>query len=128
MLFRQMFWVPHRLPVCVYEKLPKGAFQSDLRLVFLGRLAVLPVVFLGANGYFGYLADRQVFRSAVFSELKHIMSAASLDNTYYVEDWFMKKGRLLVHVAKKAQKVKRELDSPWKRAASWLRRLSTEFR
>lgn len=122
MLFRQMLWVPRRVPVCVYERLHRGLFQSETRLVFLGRLHVSPVLFLGAHGYFGYLADRQLFRSRIFSELKHIMSAACLDNTYYVEDWFMKKGRLLVHVAKKAQRIRGGFDLSWKRTASWFRR------
>ena len=98
-------------------------FRSRVRLVFLGRLPVLPVLFLGATGYFTYLADRRIFRSTVFAELKHIMSAASLDNTYYIEDWFMKRGRLFVHVARKAQEIGRELNSPGKRIVSWVRRL-----
>ena len=56
-----------------------------------------------------------------------LMAAASLDSTYYVEDWFMKKGRLLVHVARKAHRIKRELDSPWRKAASWFNRQSSQF-
>jgi len=124
MLLRQMLWVPRRIPVCVYERSGKGPFRSKLRLIFLGRLLVLPVLFVGANGYFAYLADRQLFRSIVFSELRHIMAAANVDSRYYVEDWFMKRGRLLVHVARKAERIKRELNSPRKRVASWLKRLS----
>lgn len=127
MRFRQMLWVPRRVPVCVYERVGKGPLHSSVRLVFLGRMLVSPVLFLGAHGYFGYLPDRQVFRSRVFSELRHIMAAASLDSTYYVEDWLMKKGRLLVHVARKAHRIKRELDSPWRKAASWFNRQSSQF-
>lgn len=127
MHFRQMLWVPRRVPVCVYEKVGKGSLDSGVRLVFLGRMLVSPVLFLGAHGYFAYLSDRQVFRSKVLAELRHIMTAASLDSTYYIEDWFMKKGRLLVHVARKAHKIKRELDSPWRKAASWFKRQSSQF-
>ena len=122
MLLRQMLWVPRRVPVCVYEKSNKGLLHSGLRLLFLGKLLVLPVLFLGAGGY-AYLADQQLFRWKVFHELKNIMLAARLDNTYYVEDWFMNRGRLFVHVKRRAQRIKRELKLPWKRAASWLRRL-----
>jgi hypothetical protein len=38
----------------------------------------------------------------MLSELKRIMSAANLDDTYRVVDWFMKKERLFVHVTRNA--------------------------
>jgi hypothetical protein len=63
----------------------------------------------------------------MLSELKRIMSAANLDDTYRVVDWFMKKKRLFVHVTRNAQKLKNGLDSPSKRVASWLRRLLAEL-
>ncbi len=118
-----MLSIPCRISVCVYERSRRGLLRSDNRLIFLGKLHVLPILFLGANGYFSYLAGYQLFRSTVFSELKHIMSAACLDNTYYVEDWFVKKGRLLVHVARRVHRIKREMDSPWKLVKSRLKRL-----
>jgi hypothetical protein len=64
----------------------------------------------------------------MLSELKRIMSAAKLDNTYRVVDWFMKRDRLFVHVASRARKIDRGLDSPSKRIASWIRRLFAELR
>ncbi len=36
------------------------------------------------------------------------MVAASLDSAYYIEDWFMKKGRFLAQLARKAHRIKRE--------------------
>jgi len=99
--------------------------MSGRRLVFLGRMAVSPVLFMGAVGYFAYLADRDHFRSVVLSELRRIMSFANLDNTYHIEDWFVKRNRLLIHVAKKGQGSGRRLDLPYKRTVSWLgRRIS----
>ena len=85
-------------------------------------MAVSPVLFMGAVGYFAYMADRDRFRSVVLSELRRIMSFADLDNTYHVEDWFVKKNRLLIHVAKKGQGKRTRLDLPFKRTMSWLGR------
>jgi len=122
MQLRQMLWAPRRVPVCVFEKTPRSIFASDLRLVFLGRMTISPTLFIGATGYFAYLADRDRFRSVVLSDLKRIMSLASLDSTYRVEDWFVKKGRLCVHVAKRSQGTRRRLDWPSKGFRSWLGR------
>jgi hypothetical protein len=122
MHLRQMLWTPRRIPVCVIERTPKNSLISDHRLIFLGRMAVSPVLFLGAVGYFAYLADRDRFRSVVLSELRRIMSFANLDNTYHVENWFMKRNRLLIHVAKKGQGRRIRLGLPFKRIASSLRR------
>jgi hypothetical protein len=125
MHLRQMLWAPRRVPVCVFERTPKNSLISDRRLIFLGQMAVSPVLLLGAVGYFAYLADKDRFRSAVLSELKRIMSFADLDNTYRVEDWFMKRNRLLIHVAKKNQGSRIRLNLPFKRTLSWLcRRIS----
>lgn len=128
MLFREMLWVRQRLPVCVFEKSPRGLFRSDVRVIFLGRLLVLPVLFCRREWVFRDISDQHHLRSAMLSELKRIMSAANVDNSYHVVDWFMKKDRLFVHVARKAQKVERRLDSPSKRIASWMRRLFAESR
>jgi hypothetical protein len=88
-------------------------------------MAVSPVLFLGAVGYFAYLADRDRFRSVVLSELRRIMSFADLDNTYHVEDWFVRRNRLLIHVAKKGQGKRVRLNLPFKKALPWLgRRIS----
>jgi hypothetical protein len=122
MQLRQMLWAPRRVPVCVFEMTPKYSLISDRRLIFLGRMAVSPVLFLGAVGYFAYLADRDRFRSVVLSELKRIMSFANLDSTYHVEDWFVKRNRLLIQVAKKGQGTRIRLNLPSKRVLSWLRR------
>jgi hypothetical protein len=122
MQLRQMLWAPRRVPVCVFERASKNSLISDRRLIFLGRMAVSPVVFIGAAGYFAYLADRDRFRSVVLSELRRIMSFASLDNTYHVEDWFMASNRLFVHVAKKGQKIGRGFHVPYERTLSWLMR------
>jgi len=119
---RQMLWVPRRVPVCVFERSPRSIFRSNLRLIFLGQLIVSPVLFIGGGGYFAYLADQSRFRRAVLSELKRIMSSAGLDSRYYVKDWFMKKGRLFVHVAKRQQETRRRFDSPSQAVASWLKR------
>lgn len=123
-----MLWVPRRVPVCVFERSPRSIFRSNLRLIFLGRLVVSPLLFVGGGGYFAYLADQSRFRRAVLSELKRIMSSAGLDSRYYVEDWFMKKGRLFLHVAKRAQETRRRLHSPSERTASWLRRALARLR
>jgi hypothetical protein len=85
-------------------------------------MAVSPVLFMGAVGYFVYLADRERFRSAALAELRRIMSFANLDNTYHIEDWFLKKNRLLIHVAKKGQGKRTRLDLPFKGTISWLGR------
>jgi hypothetical protein len=109
----------------VFEKTPKNSLMPGRRLIFLGRMAVSPVLFMGAVGYFAYLADRDHFRSVVLSELRRIMSFANLDNTYRIEDWFVKRNRLLIQVAKKGQGSGRRLDLPYKRTVSWLgRRIS----
>lgn len=103
MLFREMLSVPRRVPVCVFERSQKGFFRSNLRLIFMGRLLVLPVLFLGRTGCLRLtvdLPDQNRLRSAVSSELKRIRLAARLDNTYHIVDWFMKKDRLFVHVAR----------------------------
>jgi hypothetical protein len=88
-------------------------------------MAVSPVLFMGATGYFAYLADRDHFRSVVLSELRRIMSFADLDNTYRIEDWFVTRKRLLIQVAKRGQGNGRGFDLPYKRTLSWLgRRIS----
>jgi hypothetical protein len=120
MQLRQMLWAPRRVPVCVFETTPKDGLTRSRRLVFLGRMAVSPVLFMGASGYFAYLADHDRFRSVVLSELKRIMSFASIDNTYHIEDWFLTSNRLCVYVAKKGRRIRRGLNSPYKRALSWL--------
>lgn len=112
MLFRQMLWLPRRVPVCVFEHSRDGLLRSNVRLVFVGRLVLLPVLFLGAKGYFAYLADQDRLRSSVLTELKRIMVTARLDEGYEIENWFMKKNRLFVYVAKKARRIGRGLDSP----------------
>jgi hypothetical protein len=128
MQLRQMLWAPRRVPVCVFERSPKNSLISDRRLIFLGRMAVSPVLFLGAVGYFAYLADRDRFRSVVLSELKRIMSFANLDNTYHIEDWFVKRNRLLIQVAKKGQGSRIRLNLPSKRTLSWLGRKISRLR
>ena len=85
-------------------------------------MAVSPVLFMGATGYFAYLADRDRFRSVVLSELRRIMSFADLDNTYHIEDWFVARRRLLIQVTKRDQGNGRRFDMPYKRTLSWLRR------
>ena len=122
MQLRQMLWAPRRVPVCVFERTPKDSLTSDRRLVFLGRMAVSPVLFMGAAGYFAYLADRDRFRSLVLSELRRIMSFASLDNTYHIEDWFLTSNRLFVYVAKRGRRIGRGLNLPYKGTLSWLGR------
>ena len=128
MQLRQMLWAPRRVPVCVFERTPKDSLISDRRLIFLGRMAVSPVLFLGAVGYFAYLADRDRFRSVVLSELRRIMSFANLDNTYHVEDWFVKRNRLLIRVAKEGQGTQMRPNLPFKRTLSWLGRKISELR
>jgi len=122
MQLRHMLWAPHRVPVCVFERTRKNGLTSDRRLIFLGRMTVSPVLFMGAAGYFAYLADRDRFRSVVLSELKRIMSFADLDNTYHVEDWFLARNRLFVYVAKRSRRIGGGFDMPYKRALSWLAR------
>jgi hypothetical protein len=86
-------------------------------------MAVSPVLFMGAAGYFAYLADRDRFRSLVLSELRRIMSFADLGNAYHIEDWFVTRKRLLIQVAKRGRG--RGFDVPYKRTLSWLgRRIS----
>jgi len=116
----QMLWVPRRVPVCVFERTSKNSLIPSRRLIFLGRMVVSPVLFMGAVGYFAYLADRDRFRSVVLAELRRIMSFADLDNTYHVENWFVKKNRLLIHVAKRRQGKRTRLYLPFRRTMSWL--------
>jgi hypothetical protein len=85
-------------------------------------MAVSPVLFMGATGYFAYLADRDRFRSVVLYELKRITSFAGLDNTYRIEDWFVARKRLLIQVTKRGQGNGRGFDLAYKRTLSWLRR------
>ena len=127
MFFRQMLWVRKQVPVCVFERPRKGLFGSEAHVIFLGRLAVLPVLFCRREWIFRDISDQGRLRSAMLSELKRIMSAASLDETCRVVEWFMNKGRLFVRVTANAQELRRSSDSPWKRVASWLRRLMTEM-
>jgi len=69
------------------------------------------------------VSDQHRLRSTMLSELERIKSAANLDSTYHVVDWFMKKGRLFVQVSREAQKTMRASDSPWNRVVSWAKRL-----
>jgi hypothetical protein len=126
MHFRQMSWVRQQVPVCVFEEPRKGLFRSHVRVIFLGRLAVLPVLFCRREWIFRDISDQGRLRSTMMSELKRIMSAANLDETYRIVDWFMRKGRLFVHVAANARELRRSSDSLWKRVASWLRWLMPE--
>ena len=112
----------------MFEKSRKSLLRSNVRVIFLGRLLVLPVLFCRREWIFRDIADQHRLRSTTFSELKRIMSAANLDDTYRVVDWFMKKGRLFVHVARNAQELRSGMDLPWKRLASWLRQLLAELR
>jgi hypothetical protein len=128
MHFKQMLWAPRRVPVCVFERIPRNSLISHRRLIFLGRMAVSPILFLGAAGYFAYLADRDRFRSVVLSELWRIMSFADLDNTYRVEDWFVKRNQLLIHVAKNGEGNRVRFNLPVRRSLSWLRRKIFELR
>jgi len=112
MLFRQMLWVTKPVQVCVFEKSRRGLFRSDAHVIFLGRLLVLPVLFCRREWIFRDISDQHRLRSAILSELKRILSAANLDKTYHVVDWFMKKDRLFVHVTRKTQKIEKRLDSP----------------
>jgi hypothetical protein len=91
-------------------------------------MAVSPVLFMGATGYFAYLADRDRFRSVVLSELTRIMSFADLDNTYYVEDWFATRKRLVIQVAKRGQRNGGRFEVPYKRTLSWLGRIISGLR
>jgi len=127
MHFGQMLWVRRLVPVCVFEKSRPSLFRSNVRVIFLGRLLVLPVLFCRREWIFRDISDQHRLRSAILSELKRVMSAANLDDTYRVVDWFMKKERLFVHVTRNAQKLRSGLDSPRKRVASWLRRLLAEL-
>lgn len=119
MQLRQMLWAPRRIPVCVFERAPRGILASDLRLVFLGRMAISPTLLIGAAGYFTYLADWDCFRSVVLSDLMRIMSFAGLDSRYRIDDWFVKKGRLYVHVTKKGQEIRKRRDR-LRQLRSWL--------
>jgi len=128
MHFRQMLWLRQQVPVCVFEKPRKGRFRSGFHVIYLGRLHVLPVLFCRREWIFRDISDQGRLRSAMYSELKRIMSAANLDESYRVANWFMEKGQLFVRVARNARKLRRPLDSPWKRVASWLRQLMAELR
>jgi len=128
MLFPQMFWVRQTVGVCVFEKSWRGLFRSNVRIIFLGQLHVLPLLFFRREWIFRDISDQHRLRSAMLSELQRIMSAANLDNTYHVVDWFMKKGRLFVHVSSEAQKTRRASDSPWDMVMSWLKRLFAGLR
>lgn len=127
MLLRQMLWVPRKVPVFVFEKSAKGPLRSNVRLIFLGRLLVSPLLFMGASGYFAYLTIDQRFRSKICSELWHIRSAACLDNTYHILDWFMTRGRLFVYVGEKSPTIKRGLKSHSKKTLTWIRRVFSRF-
>jgi len=70
------------------------------------------VLFCRREWIFRDISDQHRLRSAILSELKRILSAANLDKTYHVVDWFMKKDRLFVHVTRKTQKIEKRLDSP----------------
>ena len=120
--FRQMLWAPRRVPVCVFEKTRGPSLTSDRRLIFLGRMTVSPLLSIGATGYFAYLANWGRFRSIVLSELKRIMSVAGLDNSYQIENWYMSKDRLIIHVAKNSQKNASESNLLYNRGRHWLRR------
>jgi len=123
MLFRHMLWVRQQVPVCVFEKPRKALFRSDTCVIFWGRLPVLPVLFCRREWIFRDISDQGRLRSTMLSELKRVMSAANLDETYRVVEWFMNKGRLFVRVAKNSRESRRPSESLWKRVASWLRRL-----
>ena len=122
MQLRQMLWAPRRIPVCVFEKTRGNSLTSDRRLIFLGRMTVSPLLSIGATEYFVYLANWGRFRSIVLSELKRIMSVAGLDNSYQIENWFMAKDRLIIHVAKNSQKSASQSNLLCNRGRRWLRR------
>ena len=128
MFIRQMFWAPRPMPVRVFDRSSSGHLQSKARLLFLGRLRLLPVVSMGGHAYFAYLIDRNEWRTAVLSELAHIMAAAGLDSTYWITDWFMRKGCLIVHVKKRMHRKRTESDSLSKKANAWMRRIRARLR
>jgi hypothetical protein len=123
-----MLWIPRKVPVCVFEKSPKDMLHSNERLIFLGRLLVSPVLLAGATGYYGYLAGLRGLRSIVYTELRNIMSAASLDNRYQILDWFTNKGRLIVYVAERKPTTRIGSDSGSEKMLTRLRRAFTRFR
>jgi len=86
------------------------------------------VLFCRREWIFRDISDQGRLRSTMLSELKRITSAANLDETYRVVDWFMNKGRLFVRVAKNARELRRPSDLSPKRAASWLKRLMDQLR
>lgn len=128
MLFPQMFWVRRPVAVCVFEKSWRGLLRSDVRVIFLGRLHVLPLLFCRREWIFRDVSDQHRLRSAMLSELNHIMSAANLDSTYHVVDWFMRKGRLFVHVSREAQKRRRASNLAWDRVVLWTKGLFARLR
>ena len=83
---------------------------------------------MGGHGYFAYLTVRDEWRTPVLSELRHIMAAASLDSTYWVTDWFMRKGCLIVYVKKRIRKTRTLADSLSKKANAWMRRMRARLR
>jgi hypothetical protein len=122
MQLRQMLWAPRRVPVCVFEKTRANSLISDRRLIFLGKITLSPMLSIGATGYFAYLANWGRFRSIVLSELKRIMSVAGLDSSYQIENWFMAKDRLIIHVAKNSQKNANQCNLLYSKGRHWLRR------
>ena len=89
----------------------------------MGRLFVLPVLFCRREWIFRDISDQHRLRSVMLVELRRIMTAASLNDTYRVVDWFMKKNRLFVHVAREGQEIDRGFNSHLKAVRSWVRRL-----
>lgn len=128
MLFPQMFWVRRPVAVCVFEKSWRSMFRSEIRVMFLGRLHVLPLLFCRREWIFRDISDQHRLRSAMLSELDRIMCVANLNGTYHVVDWFLKKGRLFVHVSRETQKTKRASDLPWNRILSLVKRLFSRLR
>jgi len=128
MLIRQMLWAPRPMPVSVLERSSSRHLHSKTRLLFLGRLRLLPVLSMGATAYFAYLTVRDGWRTRVLSELRHIMAAADLDSTYWVTDWFMRKGCLIVYVKKRIRKTRTQTDSLSKKANACIRRMRARLR
>jgi hypothetical protein len=104
------------MPVLIYERVKTAQHwhffrRYRLMLLFVGRLNVLEILQFGVSGYWYVMGTE--YGASVVNALAGILTATKLDEAMYnVVDWFEKKGRLIIYVAKEIRPTLETVDNP----------------
>jgi hypothetical protein len=97
------------MPVVIYERVKIAQYlrlfkRYKRHLVFVGNLNVLSILLIGLAGYWYLMGTK--YASAISDGLMAILSTAKLDeDMYHVTEWFQKKGRFEIYVAKRFEHI-----------------------